>query len=96
MALCGSLTAASSAYVPPAGPQTERAKREPPDEDDDAVWRPADSYLDYLRGTFDELENARRGVEPAQPVADIVQCGLPPATTKAAALGKSVNDQPRQ
>jgi len=85
-----------SAYVPPAGPQTERAKREPPDEDDDAVWRPADSYLDDLRGTFDELENARRGLNQPSQLRTSSSAACPPQPAEATALSKSVNDEPRK
>jgi hypothetical protein len=54
----------------------ERAKREPPDDDDDGVRR----RLIRTSMTCAKCSTAgkrAKGVEPAQPVADIVQCGLP-------------------
>ena len=41
--------------------ETERAEREPPDDDDDGAWRPADSNVDDVRGMFDGLESALKG-----------------------------------
>jgi hypothetical protein len=37
--------------------ESERAEREPPDDDDEGPWRSARSYVDDVRGMFDGLEN---------------------------------------
>ena len=41
--------------------ETERAEREPPDDDDDGAWRRADSNVDDVRGMFEGLESALKG-----------------------------------
>jgi len=47
--------------------ESERAECEPPDDDDDdGARRPADSYVDDVRGMFDGLETRSSAVEPAQ------------------------------
>lgn len=41
-------------------PKRRARKREPPDDDTDAEWRPADSYVNDPCGMFDGLERRER------------------------------------
>ncbi len=51
-----------SLYERAAELEAERAEHEPTDDDDDGAWRPTDSYVDDVRGMFDGLENALKGI----------------------------------
>ena len=71
----------------------ERAKRGPPDDDDDGVWRRLIRTSMTCAKLFDGLENARRELNQPSQLRTSSSAACPTQTTDGTALSSSANIQ---